>query len=82
MLGALGGAAGLLSGSLVGISLDWGLHLYLEHLGVPPTSLFTLSPLTAVAIGGSAVLISLLAGIPPARHAARIEPAEALRNAV
>lgn len=81
-LGVLGGGGGLLAGGLFGLGLDGGLNLYLSTLGVPSVSLFETSPVTALAIWGGAVLVSLLAGILPARHAARIEPAEALRNAV
>ena len=78
-IGFLGGGAGLLGGGLVGIGLNWGLNSYLKTLGVPSVSLFDTSLLAVLAIWGGAVLVSLLAGIVPARHAAHIEPAEALR---
>jgi putative ABC transport system permease protein len=78
-IGFLGGGAGLLGGGLVGIGLNWGLNSYLKTLGVPSVSLFDTSLLAVLAIWGGAVLVSLLAGILPARHAAHIEPAEALR---
>lgn len=79
-LGVLGGAAGLITGGLFGIGLDWGLNLYLDTLGVPSVSLFETSMLTGLGIWIGAVLVSLLAGILPARRAARVEPAEALRS--
>jgi putative ABC transport system permease protein len=61
--------------------LDWGVNLYLDSVGVPPVTVLDTSLLVALAIWGGAVLVSLLAGIFPARRAARIEPAEALRSA-
>lgn len=79
-LGALGGAAGLLLGGGLAVGLNEGLNAYLGTLGVPPLTLFALSVPMAIAIWGGAVLVSLLAGILPARRAARIEPAEALRT--
>ena len=79
-LGFLGGGAGLLVGALLGLGLDWGLNAYLATLGVPSVALFDTSLLTVFAIWTGAVLVSLLAGILPARHAAHIEPAEALRS--
>ena len=79
-LGALGGAAGLLFGGLLVVGLDWGVNLYLNTLGVPPITVFDTSLPVALAIWGGAVLVSLLAGIVPARRAAGIEPAEALRT--
>ena len=78
-LGALGGAAGLAIGSLLVIGIDWGVNLYLDSLGVPPVTVLDTSLGVTCAIWGGAVLVSLLAGIVPARRAARIEPAEALR---
>jgi len=79
-LGALGGAAGLAAGGLLVAGLDWGVNLYLDSVGVPPVTVLDTSLLVALAIWGGAVLVSLLAGIVPARRAARIEPAEALRT--
>lgn len=79
-LGALGGAAGLAAGGLLVTGLDWGVNLYLQSLGVPPVTVLDTSLLAALAIWAGAVLVSLLAGIVPARRAARIEPAEALRT--
>jgi putative ABC transport system permease protein len=77
-LGALGGAAGLIVGGIFGWGLDQAINLYLSTLGVPTVPLFSLSLPTALAIWTGAVLVSLLAGVLPARRAARIEPAEAL----
>lgn len=79
-LGALGGAAGLAVGAVLATGLDWGINLYLDGLGVPSVTVFDLSAPVALAIGGGAVLVSLLAGVLPARRAARVEPAEALRT--
>jgi len=80
-LGALGGAAGLIVGAGLVLGLDWGINLYLDSLGVPPVTVLDTSLVVALAIWGGAVIVSLLAGILPARRAARIEPADALRSA-
>jgi putative ABC transport system permease protein len=80
-LGALGGAAGLAIGGALAIGLDWAVNLYLSSLGVPPITVLALSPWVTLSIWIGAVLVSLLAGLVPARRAARVEPAEALRTA-
>jgi putative ABC transport system permease protein len=79
-LGALGGGAGLAFGGGLVVALDWGVNRYLDTLGVPPITVFEVSPWMLLGIFAGAVFISLGAGIVPARRAARIEPAEALRT--
>ena len=79
-LGALGGAAGVGVSAVLATGLDWGIALYLDGLGVPPVTVFDLSLPVAAAVWGGAVLVSLLAGIAPARRAAHLDPAEALRT--
>jgi putative ABC transport system permease protein len=68
-LSALGGIMGL----LLGIGLAQLIHLLLPALPVH-------TPLTFVLLAeGVAVLIGLLAGVLPARRAAKLDPVEALR---
>ncbi len=68
LLSALGGLGGL----LLGIGVAQGLHLLFPAMPVHTPWLF------AVLAELSAVCIGLLAGVMPARHAARLDPVEAL----
>jgi putative ABC transport system permease protein len=69
VLAALGGVSGL----LLGIGLAQLLHLALPALPVHTSMLYV------VLAEAVAVLIGLLAGVLPARRAARLDPVEALR---
>ena len=69
MLAALGGAAGL----AIGVTIAQLLNLLLPALPVSTPWWF------ALLAEGMAVSVGLAAGALPARHAARMEPVEALR---
>ena len=73
---SLGGA---LPGVVVGIGLGrWMSSLYTDFLGIPIT-VMRVSATTVVAAMAFATVVGALAGWLPARAAARIEPAEAMR---
>ena len=67
-------AVGGLSGLVLGIGLAQLLHLALPALPVHTSMLYVILAET------TAVLIGLLAGVLPARRAARLDPVEALRT--
>lgn len=70
LLSAMGGLAGL----ALGVGIAQGLHLLFPALPVHTPWMFAvLAELTAVSIG-------LIAGVAPARRAARLDPVEALRT--
>ncbi|NBB87206.1 MAG: hypothetical protein GVY12_13440, partial [Bacteroidetes bacterium] len=52
----------------------------LRDIGVPPIEVFVITPVMVAGVLGVALAVSLLAGVVPARRAARIEPMEALRS--
>jgi putative ABC transport system permease protein len=70
LLAALGGAAGLL--------LGWGLAFALQ-LALPALPVHA-GWFYALAAEGVAVAVGLVAGVLPARRAARLDPLEALRG--
>ncbi|SDF89056.1 lipoprotein-releasing ABC transporter permease subunit [Desulfovibrio legallii] len=82
--GSIIGAIGTLLGYAMGLSLGWLLKRYqfiklpenvytLDHLPI------SISLTDVLVIGASAMLLCFLATLYPARQAARLEPAEALR---
>jgi putative ABC transport system permease protein len=70
LLSALGGLGGL----ILGVGIAQGLHLLMPALPVHTPWLF------AVIAELSAITIGLIAGVAPARRAARLDPVEALHT--
>ncbi len=82
--GSIIGVIGTLLGYALGLSLGWLLKRYqfiklpenvytLDHLPI------SITPTDVIIVGVSAMLLCFLATLYPARQAARLEPAEALR---
>jgi putative ABC transport system permease protein len=82
IIGLMGGLGGLLLGRLVSYALEIAINAYARSQGATePLGVF-LFPLWLLA--GStlfAMVISVLAGVYPALHAARVDPIRALRRA-
>jgi putative ABC transport system permease protein len=80
ILGLFLGEAVTLSaiGGIIGLALGFGLAQII-HLAVPALPVHT--PITFVLLAeGIAIVIGLLAGVLPARSAAKLDPVEALRS--
>jgi putative ABC transport system permease protein len=69
LLSVIGGFGGLALGLSIVVLTKWAL----------PSMPATISPLYVALALGIAVLIGLIAGVLPARSAARLEPLDALR---
>ncbi len=69
LLSGIGGAGGLVLGFAIVLVAQWAL----------PAMPATISPLYVMLSLGLAVVIGAVAGVLPARSAARLEPLDALR---
>ncbi len=79
-LGVLGGLAGLAAGAALMALVQGAVGFYLESKGLPGVTVFAPGAGMAAGVVAVALGVSLLAGVVPARRAARVEPIEALRS--
>jgi macrolide transport system ATP-binding/permease protein len=81
LIGLIGGAFGLLFGTLLGRLVDWIAHRYLISEGVTGIGqLSIVPPWLALGALAFAALIGIIAGLYPAARAARLDPVKALRH--
>jgi len=80
LIGLLGGAAGVISGWLLGLGLNQAITIYLRWQEIPLVGAFfaVTGWLAALALL-FATLVGVLAGLYPAARAARLDPLDALR---
>lgn len=79
LLGAVGAAVGVVGGWLTTLGLNALVNALLRRVGIGAVDVFYLAPLTLVGIVLGTLAVSVLAGLIPARRAARLDPVEALR---
>jgi putative ABC transport system permease protein len=80
LIGLAGGTGGLLLGWVVGRGINAGANYYLSTQGVPAANLFLIPWWLVLGAMAFALAVSLVAGIFPARRAARLDPIQALRH--
>jgi putative ABC transport system permease protein len=79
-IGLLGGITGILLGWLVGRIINFGANYYIVQQGGTPGNLFSLPVWLIAGALGFSLVVSLAAGVFPARRAARLDPIHALRH--
>ena len=77
--GAIVGALGSVLGILLAVGLIWAFTTLVRGADGLPLFAITLAPRLALQVAGIATLCGVLAAVAPARRAARLDPAQAIR---
>ncbi len=77
--GAIVGALGSVLGVLLAVGLIWAFMTLVRGADGLPLFAITLTPKLALQVAGIATLCGVLAAVAPARRAARLDPAQAIR---
>ena len=77
--GALVGLAGSLLGVVAAAGLLWGFSRFVTGSDGLPLFIVSLEPRLALTVAAGATLCGVLAAVAPARRAARLDPAQAIR---
>jgi lipoprotein-releasing system permease protein len=77
--GAIVGALGSILGVLMAFGLVWAFTTFVRGSDGLPLFIITLAPSLALLIAGIATLCGVLAAVAPARRAAALDPAQAIR---
>ena len=77
--GAIVGAVGSVLGVLLAVGLIWVFTALVRGSDGLPLFVITLSPGLALEVAGIATLCGVLAAVAPARRAAKLDPAQAIR---
>jgi putative ABC transport system permease protein len=80
LIGFAGGIAGLALGWAVSRAINPAINYFGAKEGLPPLEYFSFPAWLCLGAPAFALLVSLLAGLYPARRAARVDPAVALRH--
>ncbi len=77
--GAIVGALGSMLGVLLAVALIWLFTTFVRGSDGLPLFVITLAPRLALQVAGIATLCGVLAAVAPARRAAALDPAQAIR---
>jgi putative ABC transport system permease protein len=79
VIGTVGATLGILSGTLIGVSINNFLIDLAQKTGNKPVEVFYTPFVFIVVVFFVAILVSFLTGVYPSSRASRIDPLESLR---